>query len=257
MIFDSHAHLDDKRFDDDRDNVIKMCIKDGITHIVNAGADMASSQRAVELADNNEIIYASVGIHPHDAKGVEDNYLDTLRLWAGHPKVVAIGEIGLDYYYDLSPRDVQRKRFIEQIKLAHDLNMPIIVHDRDAHGDTLDILKSHKAYLGAGVMHCFSGSLEMAMECMDLGFYISFAGPVTFANARKLADVAYSVPIGRILVETDSPYLTTQPHRGKRNYPGYVKLVIERIAGIKGMEFDEVAAVTAQNALDLFGIGRD
>ncbi len=254
MIIDSHAHLDDKRFDDDRDRVIKRCIEDGITHIINAGADMASSKKAVELADNNDIIYASVGVHPHDAGRVGNDYLDTLALWARHPKVVAIGEIGLDYYRDLSPRDVQRKRFIEQIKLAHELDMPIIVHDRDAHGDTMDILKSHRDYIKAGVMHCFSGSLEMAKECIKLGFYISFAGPVTFTNARKLVDAAYGVPLDKILVETDCPYLTPQPHRGKRNYPGYVKLVIDRIARIKGMEFEEVADATAKNALDLFGI---
>lgn len=254
MLFDSHAHIDDKRFDADREDTIARAAAHGVTGIINIGADMASSARSVELASQHTGIYAAVGIHPHDAKDAKDTDYDQLAQWvAAHPKVVAIGEIGLDYYYDWSPRDIQQAVFIRHIDVARQLRKPIIIHDRDAHGDLLAIVKKEAQGL-KGVFHCFSGSLEMAREVIKLGFYVSIAGPVTFDKSDKLKEVAAAVPLDRLLVETDSPYLTPHPHRGRRNEPAHVRLVAEEVARLRGVTLAEIAEATTANVKTLFGI---
>lgn len=253
MLFDSHAHIDDEKFDMDRDEVIARALANGVTGMINAGACMASSARSVALAEKYDSIYAAVGIHPHDAKSAEETDYVQLAEWSKLDKVVAIGEIGLDYYYDFSPRDLQRIVFVKQIDVARQMDMPFIIHDRDAHGDILDILKKEAKGL-RGVLHCFSGSLEMAKEVIKLGFFISIAGPVTFKNAAKLPEIVASVPLERLLVETDCPYLTPHPHRGKRNEPAYVKLVAEQVAHLRGMELAQLAEITTGNVKKLFKI---
>lgn len=254
MFFDTHAHIDDKRFDKDRDELIRQVHEDGVDLIMNVGADMDSSAFAIRLSEEYDFIYAAVGVHPHDADGMTEQKLLTLRDWAAKEKVRAIGEIGLDYYYDNSERKLQRYWFERQIELAREVGLPIIVHNRDAHADCLEILKRKKVDECGGVMHCYSGSVEMAKEILKLGMYISIAGPVTFNNATRLANVVRMVPIERLLIETDCPYLTPVPHRGKRNHPGYVKYVAQKVADIKSMTIEEVAAITKQNAINLFGI---
>lgn len=253
MLFDSHAHLDDEKFDEDREQVIARIFESGVAGFVNVGACMASSARSVTLATQYEKIYAAVGIHPHDAENALEKDYEQLAIWSKLPKVVGIGEIGLDYYYDLSPRDVQRKVFVRQIDVARQMNMPIIIHDRDAHADILDVIKKEAKGV-RGILHCFSGSLEMAKEIIKLGFYISIAGPVTFKNAAKLPEIVANVPLERLLIETDSPYLTPHPHRGKRNEPTYVRLVAEQVASLRGMELSALAEATHNNAKDIFKI---
>jgi TatD DNase family protein len=253
MLFDSHAHIDDKKFNDDREEVISRAAMNGVTGIINAGADMFSSARAVELAERYPHVYAAVGIHPHDAKEAREADYAKLALWAARPKVIAIGEIGLDYHYDLSPREVQQTVFVRQLDLARQLAKPVIIHDRESHADIMATIKKEGQGL-TGVFHCFSGSLEMAQEVLRLGFYISIAGPVTFANAHKLLEIAREVPIDRLLVETDSPYLTPHPHRGKRNEPAHVRLVAEKVAELRGVDFETLAAATTENVKRLFHI---
>ncbi len=253
MLFDSHAHIDDKKFNDDRDATIVRALENGIGGILNAGADMFSSARAVELAERYEAVYAAVGIHPHDAKEAREADYSKLAEWADRPKVVAIGEIGLDYHYDFSPRDVQKTVLIRQLDLARQLGKPVIIHDREAHADILSIMKKEGAGL-TGVFHCFSGSMEMAREVLAMGLYLSFAGPVTFANAHKLKEVARDIPLERLLVETDSPYLTPEPYRGRRNEPAYVQYVAETIAALRNVEPEYLAKITTENTKRLFGI---
>ena len=254
MLIDSHAHLDDRRFDKDRDKLIKSFKKSGIDLIINPGADISSSIKAVSLSEEYDNIYAAVGVHPHSAKEMDDSTVEILKSFTGRDKVVAIGEIGLDYHYDNSPRDVQRKRFIEQLHLAKEVNLPVIIHSRDAAGDTFDILKDAQDGSLEGVLHCYSGSVEMAREYIKLGFYISLAGPVTFKNSRVLKEVAKDVPLDKLLIETDSPYLTPEPYRGKRNEPIYVRYVAGTIAEVRGLAFEEVAKATSENAKRLFRI---
>ncbi len=255
MLFDTHAHLDDSKFDKDRDKVIQKCKEGGVVHILNAGSNMATSVKSINIAKKYDFIYASVGVHPHDSSEMDDNTCIVLaELAKKNNKVKAIGEIGLDYYYDFSPRDVQKKRFIEQIDLAKQLKLPIIIHDRDAHEDTMNILKKSKAKEVGGVLHSFSGSVEMMRECLKLNMYISISGPITFKNARKTVDVAKEIPLDLLLIETDSPYLTPVPHRGERNYPGYVRFVAEKIAEVRGLTFDEIAKITLENGKRFFGI---
>lgn len=254
MLFDSHAHIDDSRFDSDRLETTERARENGVTGIINIGADMASSARSVALAQAHEGIYAAVGIHPHDAKAAVNADYDRMAEWVEQEKkVVAIGEIGLDYYYDLSPREVQQEVFIRHIDLARQLRKPIIIHDRDAHGDVMNIVKKEAKGI-IGVFHCYSGSLEMAKEVLKLGFYVSFAGPVTFAKSTKLKEIAAAVPLERLLVETDSPYLTPHPHRGRRNEPAHVRLVAEEVARLRGLSLEAVAEATTQNVKQLFHI---
>ncbi len=254
MLIDAHAHLDDSRFDKDRGDIIQRCAREGVMCIINAGTNLSTSIKAISLAEEHSIIYATIGIHPHEAKTADDNTMELLRSFAGKDKVVAIGEIGLDYYRDLSPRDKQQQVFRDQINLARELGLPIVIHDRDAHGDILRIMKEEKADDVGGMMHCFSGSREMAKECMDMGFYISFAGPVTFENARRLKEVARYVPVDRLLTETDCPYLTPVPFRGKRNYPGNVKFVVEEICRLKGLAREQLTEIIYDNTKELYGM---
>jgi len=254
MLFDTHAHFDDERFDDDRDEVIRKAHESGVSYILNASSDMDSSRKSMALADKYDFIYAAVGVHPHSAGEMKEDDLEILAGYASHPKVVAIGEIGLDYYYDNSPRDVQKYWFARQIGLAREVGLPVVIHDRDAHEDTLAIIRAEGASEVGGVFHCYTGSVEMAKEVLKNNFYIALGGAVTFKNARKLLDVAKFVPEDRLLIETDCPYMTPEPYRGKRNDSGYVRLVAEKIAELRGVTFEEIAQITAQNARRLFKI---
>lgn len=254
MLFDSHAHIDDNRFDGERNAVIERAKEAGLVGILNAGACMESSARSIALAEEHSCIYAAVGIHPHDAAKAQAGDYEQLADWSGKPKVVAIGEIGLDYYYDLSPREIQQQVFIRQLDVARQCHKPVIIHDRDAHGDLMAILKKEAQGL-SGVLHCYSGSWEMAKEVLKLGFYISFAGPVTYAKDGKLKEVAANMPLERLLVETDCPYLTPKPYRGRRNEPAYVRFTAEEVAQVRQLEFAELAAAATANTKRLFGIG--
>lgn len=254
MLIDTHAHLDDTRFDGDRDAMIARAREAGVGTFVTIGCDLATSRAAIELAERYPFVYATVGVHPHEAKQIGDSWYDDLRRLAQHKKVVAYGEIGLDYHYNHSPPRLQRERFREQIVLAKDLRLPIVVHTREAQGDTIAILKEENAGDVGGVFHCFSGDSWLAKDALDLGFLLSFSGVITFQNATMLRDIVKTVPKDRILVETDSPYLTPAPHRGKRNEPAYVRLVAEKIAALQGMTTDEVAELTTKNAHRVFKI---
>lgn len=253
MLADSHAHIDDERFDADRDEVVARALAAGVSLIVNIGADMASSARSVALAEKYPGIYAAVGMHPHDSQDMKETDYRQLEQWANHPKVVAIGEIGLDYHYDLSPRPVQKEVFLRQLDVARKTGKPFIIHEREAHADMLDIIRYAARGLN-GVFHCFSGSVETAREYLKMGFYISVAGPVTFPKSVKTKEVAKAVPLDRLLVETDSPYLTPQPFRGKRNEPAYVRLVAEEIANLRDISLAELAEATTANVRRLFNI---
>lgn len=254
MLFDTHAHLEDERFDQDREQLIEELPEKGVAYVVNVGSTLETSRMSVELAARYPFIYAAVGVHPHEVSQMSSRDLATLEAMATGQKVVAIGEIGLDYYYDFSPRELQREWFAQQIDLAYSLGLPIIIHDREAHADVLDILKAKKDRIVGGVMHCYSGSWEMAKDFMDLGLYISLGGPVTFKNAKRPVEVAQKIPLDRLVIETDSPYLAPTPHRGKRNNPAYVGLVAQKIAEIRGMSFEEIAEITLNNAKKLFKI---
>lgn len=254
MLIDSHAHLDDSRFDRDRDKLIKSLKELGVDLVINPGADLNSSIKAVSLSEKYDNIYAAVGVHPHSAKEMDESTIEILKSFTNREKVIAIGEIGLDYYYDNSPRDIQQKRFIEQLNLAKEVDLPVIIHTREATKDTFHILKEAQDGNLEGVMHCFSGSVEMAMEYIKLGFYISLAGPVTFKNARVSKEVAKAVPLDKLMIETDAPYLTPEPYRGKRNEPFYVRYVAGTIAELRGISFEEVAKQTSENTKKLFRI---
>lgn len=252
MIVDSHCHLDDEQFDEDREAVIKDCFAQGLAGMINIGADMASSARSIALAEQYEAIFAAVGVHPHDAVTVKEGDLEQLAQWTTHKKVVLLGEIGLDYYYDHSPRDIQKKVFLEQLAIAEELDIPVTIHDRDAHGDVMAILKQTKSHL-RGIIHCFSGSLEMAQELLKKDFYLSVGGPVTFTNNKKLKAIVPHIPLNRLLVETDSPYLSPHPFRGQRNTPARVIQVAQTVADLKGLTYEEVVRQTTQNLHDLLG----
>ena len=253
MLIDSHAHIDDARFDEDRDAVLERAAAADLELIINIGADMASSARSIALAEKYPQIYATVGMHPHDAKEMREQDYNQLLRWANHPKVVAIGEIGLDYHYDLSPRPVQKEVFLRQLDIARQTDKPFVIHEREAHADTFDIIRTAAKGL-SGVFHCFSGSIETAREYLKLGFYISVAGPVTFPKSAKTKEVAKFIPLDRLLIETDSPYLTPQAFRGRRNEPAYVRLVAEEVAELRNLSLAEVAMATTENARRLFRI---
>lgn len=254
MLFDTHAHIDDNRFEGETEEVILRAKEQDVSLIVNVGYDLLHARQSIALAEKNDFIYASVGLHPHDAKEGDEVFWEEIYKLARHPKVVAIGEIGLDYYYDHSPRDVQKEVFRRQIGVAEELQLPIIIHNRDAHQDTLTIVREEKASQVGGVFHAYSGSWEMAQEVLDLGLYISVGGPVTFKNARKIVEVVEKAPLESLLIETDCPYLTPHPYRGKRNEPAYVRFVAEKIAEIKNISFEEVASTTKENGMRLFKI---
>lgn len=253
MIWDTHAHLDDQDYEEDFQDVLSRMESAGISQMTNVGYDFASSKRSLQLAQNYDFIYAAIGIHPHNAEGITNEVLDQLQDMAKQPKVLAWGEIGLDYYRDLSPRSLQKDIFVRQIELANQAGLPIIIHNRDAHQDVLEIVKAHPPKFG-GVFHCYSGSWEMAKILLNIGFYLSFAGPVTFKNARHTVEVAKNAPLDRILVETDSPYLSPEPRRGKRNEPAYVREVVKKLAEIRELSLEDMAQQTMHNAEKLFGL---
>ena len=254
MLFDSHTHINDEKFDSDQEEIILAAYNSGVNLMMLPGADLKSSMSAVEIAKRYEMVYAAVGVHPHDAEAMDNLTLDMIKALSKNSKVKAIGEIGLDYHYDFSPREVQKKWFRAQLMLAKQLKLPVIIHDREAHQYVFDMLDEVDAYQTGVIMHCFSGSVELAQEYLKRGAYISIAGPVTFKNARKSQEVAMIVPMDRLLIETDAPYLTPTPFRGKRNEPKHVRLVAQKIAEIRGFDFDYVANKTYENAKRIFQI---
>jgi len=256
LLVDSHAHLDAKHFSSDLDAVIERASEHDIGHILTVGCDLESSRASVDLALRYPNIYASVGIHPHDASTANDKTIQELtRMIESVDKVVAVGETGLDFFRDHSPRDQQRASFRRHIQLARETGKPLIIHDREAHDEVIQIMQEEKASEAGGVLHCFSGDLAMARKCVDMGFYISFAGPLTYPKNESLRSVAEALPIDVMLVETDSPYLSPQGWRGKRCEPAYVRTTAEKLAEIKGLTLEDVARITSLNAWRLFGIG--
>lgn len=254
-LFDTHAHLGlEDTYERDLDEVLRRAEAAGVRYIATVGIDLAESRRAVEIAEEHERVFAVVGIHPHEAKGLTKEVLGEMSLLAGRKKVVAYGEIGLDFYRNLSPKTAQFSAFREQIRLAKSLNLPIVIHDREAHEETLNILKEEKADEVGGILHCFSGDVRMAWDCIAMGFLISIPGTVTFKNAKRVQEVVREVPLDYLVVETDSPFLTPVPHRGRRNEPAYVRYTAEAVASIKKVPLEEVAKATTQNARAVFKI---
>lgn len=254
MLFDTHTHLDATQFDEDREEVIARAVEQGVTRMINIGFNRETIPTTMKLAESYDFIYAAVGWHPQDAITMQEGDLDWIAELCKHEKVVAIGEIGLDYYWDTSPKEVQHEVFRKQIGLARSLGMPICIHNRDAHEDVVKILREEKAHEVGGVMHSYSGSWEIAKMCLDMGFHLSFGGPITFKNAKQPKEVLAKTPLDRLLIETDSPYLTPHPFRGKRNESAHVRLVAEMAAELKGLSFEEIAQITTQNALERFYI---
>ena len=246
-VFDSHCHLDDERFDPDREEAYRRMLAAGVGECVCVGSDLPSSRRCLAFAQTHTGVYAAVGVHPHEAKDAPPDYLAQLEALMTQEKAVALGEIGLDYYYDLSPRDTQRRVLAEQVALAAERDWPTIYHIRDAHGEMVDFFRAQKR-LPPGLIHCFSGSVEIAREYVRMGFFISFAGPLTFKKAPHLWEAAMNVPQDRLMVETDSPYLAPEPLRGRRNEPANVVWVLRRLAELRGLPEEEMARVTTENA---------
>jgi len=252
--FDSHCHVDEEKFNDDRDTVLARMREHGITRFAVIGSDMETSRHAIGFVKGREGAVAAGGIHPHEAKGFREEDCEEITQWWRDGEIRAIGEIGLDYYYDFSPRDVQRAVCIRQMELAWEIGAPAVFHIRDAHADMLEIMKSMKGRLTGGIIHCFSGSAEMAKEYLKLGYYISFAGPLTFKKAPKLQEAALLVPKDRLLIETDSPYMAPEPVRGTRNEPTNVRYVGMKLAELRGEAAEEVAAYTTENAMKIYGM---
>lgn len=254
MLFDTHAHYDSRQFNADRDEVLSGLKERGVSLVVNPGCDIPTSRMAVELAERYPFVYAAVGFHPEELEGAELTDLEVIRQLAAHEKVVAIGEIGLDYYWvkDETGRRKEQEFFRAQMALAEELDLPVIVHDREAHGDTLAIVKEFPHV--RGVFHCYSGSVEMARELVDMGWMISFTGVLTYHNARKSVEAAQAIPMDRLMIETDAPYMAPVPHRGKRNDSGYVLHTCEKLAEIKGLSLEECAKITLENGCRFFGI---
>lgn len=251
-LFDSHAHLDDRRFDEDREDVIKVALDSGVRKLINVGADIKSSRSTVLLAEEHDFIYASVGVHPHSAAEYDQSAESELSKMAKLQKVVAIGEVGLDYHYDISPRDLQKTAFVKQLQLAASEDLPVIIHNREAHQDCFDILKQEKNEKQRGVFHCYSGSAEMVKDVISLGFYVSFAGVITFKNAKKAVQALKKVPLERLLFETDCPYLAPEPNRGRRNQPSYVGFTAMKIAMILEIEYAKLCEIVWNNTHMLF-----
>ena len=252
MLFDTHAHMNDPAFDADREEILRALPEKDVHLMVNIGCSLASSRDCVEMASRFPYIYATVGSHPDSADEVNDDVLEQYRLLCRDPKVKAIGEIGLDYYYEDIPRDVQKKAFIRQMELARELGLPVVVHERDAHQDGMDIVRSFRDV--TGVFHCYSGSAEMARQLVDLGWYIGFTGVLTFKNARKAVETAASIPLDRIVIETDCPFMSPEPYRGRRNDPSRVCYVAEKLAQIRGISVEEARQATFENGKRLYRI---
>ncbi|MFS0690773.1 TatD family hydrolase [Sporosarcina sp. 179-K 8C2 HS] len=256
MYIDTHVHLNAEQYEEDVKEVIQRAIDAGVERMVVVGFDRVTIEKAMELAEQYSFIYAVVGWHPVDAIDCTDKDLEWIESLAAHPKVVGIGETGLDYYWDKSPKDVQQELFRKQIRLAQKVDLPVIIHNRDATGDVVRILKEEEAHITGGIMHCYGGSVETARECIDMNFLISLGGPVTFKNAKMPKQVATDIPLDHLLIETDAPYLAPHPHRGKRNEPALVTLVAEEIARLKDIPVEEVAKRTTENALKIFRISK-
>jgi TatD DNase family protein len=254
MIFETHAHYDDEAFNEDRQQLLESMKEAGIGNIVNIGANMASSRASIELAHKYNFIYATVGVHPSDTAELDDDKLEELRTLSRDERCLAIGEIGLDYYWPEPDHDLQKKWFRRQITLAKEEKLPVVIHSRDAAADTLTILKEEDAAANGGVVHCFSYSPEVAKQCVDMGFYIGVGGVITFKNGRKLKETVDMLPLENIILETDSPYLAPTPYRGKRNCSLYLPLVVDAIAEIKGVTTEEVISITEENAKKMYRI---
>ena len=252
MYFDTHAHYDDKRFNEDRDRLLGSMQSSGVSLILNSGSSLSSSRFGLELSEKYSFVYASVGVHPHDAKSMSDSTINELESLLSHPKAMAVGEIGLDFHYDFSPRDIQKKRFREQMDLAKKLNKPVIIHERESLNDTLEIIRDYRDL--TGVFHCFSGSWETAKIILDMGWYLSFTGVITFKNARKSLEVLEKMPSDRIMLETDAPYLSPEPKRGRRNSSLYLQYICQKVAEMRGVTNEEAAALTMENGKRFFGI---
>ena len=251
MLIDSHAHIQLDRFDGDREAVLERAHSAGVHTILTIGFDLETSRGAISLAERHEQVYATVGMHPHDAKNLDDEILQIFRELVAYPKVLALGEMGLDYYRDLSPRSTQKKAFEQQLDLAEELDLPIVIHNREAYHDILPILQARHGRV-RGVMHCFSGDVEIMHKSLDLGFYIGVGGPVTYRKSDALQAVAREVPANRLLVETDCPWLAPQFRRGKRNEPAYVRAIAEKIADLRGVGLEEIGEITTRNFERLF-----
>ena len=254
MIFETHAHYEDKKFDTDREELLRELPQQGISYVVNVGSSLETTRRSIELAEQYDYIYAAAGVHPEEAAELDEESFAWLRQQTGHEKVVAVGEIGLDYYWPEPSHEIQKLWFERQIALAREVKLPIIIHSREAAKDTMDIMKACRADEVGGVVHCYSYSTEMAREFVDMGFYIGIGGVVTFKNAKKLKEVAAEIPLEHILLETDCPYMAPEPHRGKRNSSLYLPYVAEQIAALKGITAEEVCRVTMDNARRMYGL---
>ena len=256
MIIDTHGHYDDEQFDVDREMLLTNLKERGLKAIVTVGASMQTSENALALAHQYPAVYAAVGVHPDEVGELNDDALARLEEMCHDPKVVAVGEIGLDYHWDVEPREVQQKWFIRQLEAAKEMKMPVIIHSRDAANDTYEVMKANKADEIGGVIHCFSYTKEMAEKFLDMGFYLGIGGVVTFKNSKKLREVVEYMPMDRMVIETDCPYLTPEPNRGKRNDSFNLPYVVNKIAEIKNISPAEVIDITSNNAKDLYGIGR-
>jgi len=254
MLIDSHAHLDMEDFDPDRQEVLERALQGGITHIITIGIDLPSSLKALELANVYDFIYSSVGYHPHNSNNIDQQALKELGKMVSEPKIIAWGEIGLDFYRRYSPPDLQMEAFKRQLEMAIDFDLPVIIHDRDAHEELLTILQKVGKGKRKGVIHCFSGNYDLAMALIEMGYYISIPGTVTYKNALQVQDVASRIPLERILLETDAPFLAPVPKRGKRNEPLFVTYTAQMIAELRNMDFKEVAHQTSENAKRLFNL---
>lgn len=252
MLFDTHAHYDDEKFDADRGPLLAQMRDAGVGLIVDPASDIASAKKARDIAHAYDFVWFAAGVHPHEAARAAEDYPEAIRALAADPKCVAVGEIGLDYHYDFSPRDVQRRVYARQLELARELEKPVIIHEREAVADNLDILKAHPGV--RGVVHCYSGSWETAKTLLDWGFYLGFTGVVTFKNARRVLEVVEKMPLERMVIETDSPYMAPVPHRGERNSSLLVHLVAEKIAELRGLTPEDVARITTENGRRLYGI---
>ena len=252
MLFDTHAHLNDPAFDPDREELMAGLAAKGIGLVMNAGCSLESSRDIIKMAENYPWLYASVGSHPDSADEVNEEVIEEYRKLCAHEKVKAIGEIGLDYYYEDIPREIQKSAFRMQMALANELDMPVIIHEREAHDDGMRIVKEFPKV--KGVFHCYSGSAEMARQLVNMGWYIGFTGVLTFKNARKAVETAASIPLDRIVLETDCPFMAPEPYRGKRNDPGYLPKMAEKLAEIRGISVEEAIAVTTENAKRLYHI---
>ena len=247
ILVDTHAHIDEEGFAHDFDEMLERAYQNDVKYVVNIGANMDESRVSIELADKYESIYATVGVHPHDVEEINDNSLDQLAKWCEHDKVVAVGEIGLDYFRSQTSKEMQAYAFAAQLDVARQMHMPVSIHDRDAHGDVMRMLKNEGKGLN-GILHCFSGSWEMAKELIKMDYYIAIGGAVTFKNAAKLPEIAANIPLEDLLLETDCPYLAPHPHRGTRNEPANIRPIAEFIANIRGITLEELAAATTANA---------